>query len=508
MRGREIRQERFGGLNLRDEDLSDDDARDLRNVVGKPRGGVKTRDGSSVFNSAALSSTVLPAGYRFIDIWPVGYQRTTHLHTIGGGATTQDSQQAIFGIAIDASDPGSSTADLAHLVTFLGDGTVRDHGTIPLFSGAGPGLGAPGNGYLGVATGPGGIYVLGNGGFTAGGGDPAYIIGPASDTPAAWTPTAGDIPKGNVLKWWSGRMLVTAISNRPSRVEASAIGNANYWSVTADVNGQQAWTVDIEPGDADVIVGWGQVGTYLAVFKRRRSWVIYDGDTGANHILSPNLGATSRYAIAETPHGLCWQAQDFSIWTTDGSSVKRLSEKVDPLLMEEAAVGYAEDHLYVTQPSVGTLDYDFITEEWRRHSFVAQQFASQDFDDGDGQILFGITSRANAGKNVLRYFDPLEVTDAGTPFDSWWASRHNKYGSEVLKRIHELRVEGTGVVTVSFSKEQGAEEYQRIADMDSNQRQARVLTPGVARSWGFRFQNSVNPFSLDAYAVNLKARKD
>jgi hypothetical protein len=502
---KEVRFERFGGLNLRDDDIADHEARDLLNVIGKPRGGTQTRDGSSRFASAALTSGVLPAGYRFVDVWPVGYQKTTSLHSIGGGIVNKDAKPALFAIAYDtapAADGTEPSSASAKAITVFGDGTVVDHGSIVPWGI----LGSEGTGRLGVATGPGFIFIQAAAPLSGG----PMKIGGANDTIQTWTASAGSVPQGNLLRWWSGRMIVTAINGQAARVVASNIGDANDWGTGA---GKTSWTVDLEPGDGDAIVGWAAFETYLFVFKRRRFWRIYDGETGANAVVA-QLGATSRFAIAETPYGVVFQARDYSLWLTTGTSVRRLSANIDPWLNAPAALGYA-DHLYVSvpsgiprTPSSGTFDYDFVTDEWRCHSFVATQFATQDFDDGAGQKLFGLADPSTAGKNLVRYFDPAVNDDLGTAYDSYWASPHHKFGTEVLKRITELRVEGTGQVDVSFSKERAADSFQRSLSLNGNWDQKAVLTPGVARSWGFKFAHSGGGYmSLDAFAANVKAKR-
>jgi hypothetical protein len=506
---KEVRFERFGGLNLRDDDIADHEARDLENVVGTPQGGVRTRYGSSVFNETALQS-VLPAGYRFVDFWAYGYNYSPSMYGIGGGQFNKENKPALFAIAYDRADPTYPPAAGARAYALFGDGSVFDYGAINPYGGV---AGQEGNGRLGIANGPNANVFINAAAPTA-----SYFISPSSATLQTWSASAGSIPSGNVLKFWNNRMFITGIRNQAQRVQASTIGDASYWSTALDANGNRAWTLDLEPGDGDVIVGLAAFDTYLFVFKRRKVYVIYDADTGANRILTPNLGATSRTAITESPYGVIFQGSDYGLWLASGSGVRRLSDKVQPLCTSAGPVGYCNDHAYVCSPYMDTLDYDFKTEQWFKHSFRPTQFATQNFLSGQPPRLFGLMDPSSAGKNIWELFDGgVTRTDANTPFASWWAPAHNKFGTERKKRISELRVEGSGFVDVSFSKERQAETFQRsltlsspYSDYGDEWGQASVLTPGVARSWGFRFhsQSPNNAFSLDAYSANVEVRSD
>jgi hypothetical protein len=133
----------------------------------------------------------------------------------------------------------------------------------------------------------------------SGGQGPLYAMN-GTDTPlqwtgsgnvASWTASSGSVPNGTMCKLHANRVWVAGVSANPSRL---------YWS---DVGDPRAWpaanVVDLDPQDGDVITGIGTIGPYLLVFKKTKTFVIYDDATGANRRLSVGsavrrIGVSSR----------------------------------------------------------------------------------------------------------------------------------------------------------------------------------------------------------------------
>jgi len=96
-------------------------------------------------------------------------------------------------------------------------------------------------------------------------------------------------PKAAYLRLWKDTMWATGVDAVPDRAYSSAAADAETWPVSN-------W-VDISKGDGDRITAFGTDGTYLIVFKRRRTMSIYDPSTFANRVVDPEKGCESHFSV-------------------------------------------------------------------------------------------------------------------------------------------------------------------------------------------------------------------
>jgi hypothetical protein len=117
---------------------------------------------------------------------------------------------------------------------------------------------------------------------------------------------------------------VRAVADPGSTLVFSDIGNPRAWPA--------ANVVQFDPNDGDSITGLGTIGPYLLVFKRRKTWVVTDLDTGANRRLSGDTGCAAGRSIVETPLGTFFLTQDKGVYLTNGSSLEPMSDVIRPTL--------------------------------------------------------------------------------------------------------------------------------------------------------------------------------
>lgn len=200
-----------------------------------------------------------------------------------------------------------------------------------------------------------------------------------------WTATSGTLPNGKYIIYHDNRVFVAgmatygAVTDAPSTVVFSDIGNPRSWPV--------ANVVTFEPNDGQVITGLSTIGPYILVFKRDKFWVIYDSDTGANRQISENTGSVSHRSNVETPQGTFFLSADQGVFHTNGSTITPISSNIDetlkeivPIVAENAAGGFHEDHYYLsiqtgTVNNDLTVDFDLNLKTWWIHDFAATQWA-------------------------------------------------------------------------------------------------------------------------------------
>jgi hypothetical protein len=213
-------------------------------------------------------------------------------------------------------------------------------------------------------SGGGGIPYQGNGGVMAN-----------------WTASAGTRPSGEFLLYHSDRMWVGGDITAPSRVYWSSVGDPRDWSSVAP---SDAGFVDLDPNDGDVIQGLGSIGPYVLVFKRRKTFLLYEPSlaTGANRRLSDSVGCIAHHTIASSPYGTIFLAID-GLKVTDGQAIRDVGrvlssgfKRVNPLNVLWTATGvYFKDHYYLSGLDVTDLgpilDWDIKNDSYWRHGLGA-----------------------------------------------------------------------------------------------------------------------------------------
>lgn len=278
----------------------------------------------------------------------------------------------------------------------------------------------------------------------------------AAASTSDWVATTGTVPKeGKYLTYFSSR-LWCAVGSRlqfsgltGSSPDPMSWGTENY--------------VDLEPNDGQVITGIGIAGSYLVVFKARKTYIVYDLVTGANRQISNQVGCVAHRSIVQTPAGLLFLSEDQGICKTDGSSVKPFSEEIEPDLDEVAsspttqaqAAGVLEGQRYYLSVSMGgtrndhTVEYDLENQSWWLHDCAVNQFAL--VDPSGTPTLYSADSLSSA--RVSKAFVNDVFTDNGSNYagGAFWTSPWRAWGvgsgglnPHIVKRINEIRVDGVG----------------------------------------------------------------
>src|SRR6266496_6497441 len=417
MRGTPLRQLDFtGGLNTKDAPYLIDasECRDCLNVVTTTRGSIKKRDGCTSF---CTNFTALNAG-------------SSQIHALFGAYGVPTAGDCLIAIDEDGEVyqiPSSGVATDINTAIFTG--TPLDTSIIQ----------AP------VAT-QGPIYFNN---------PTAAYEWTGTGSIAAWTATSGTVPTGSLMVYFKNRVWVSGQSANPSRVFFSDIGSPRVWP-TANV-------VDFDPTDGGDITGLGVAGPYLLVFKKQKTWVIYDPDTGANRPFSTAIGCPAQRSIVETPIGTFFLSQDKGVWLTDGKKLENISVKIIPTLnsivgaqRKRACGGFINDHYYLSICTSGstnnfTLDYDTTTRSWWKHTNTSNQFAPWR-PTADQELYSAIPAAAR----VDRVYVSGQLQDNAANFTSQWTGPwltvsgiyRRRYLQEPYrnKRIRQIHVDGTGIL--------------------------------------------------------------
>jgi hypothetical protein len=507
MRGIPLRQTDFtGGLNTKSAPylVEANECRDCSNVVTTVRGSIKKRDGCTTFCS---NFTALNAG-------------STQIHALFGAYGVPTAGDVLIAIDEDGEVYSVSTVGTAtDINTAVFTGTPLDTAIIQAGTG------------------------------TAGSVGPIYFNNPTAayrwigtGTIATWVATSGTVPTGSYMVYFKNRVWIAGNTTNPSRLFFSDIGNPGVWPA--------ANVVDFDPTDGDSITGIGTAGPYLLVFKKQKTWVVYDLDTGANRVLSSQLGCAAYRSITETPIGTFFLSQDKGVWVTDGKSLKNISIKIDPTLdgivaaqRKRACGGFINDHYYLSICTTGTtnnltLDYDTTTSSWWKHTNTANQFALWR-PATDQELFSAIPTAARVDKCYV--IDQLQDNGANytVQWTGPWLSVSGVYRHRYLqepyrnKRIREIHVDGAGTVDAYISKDFGLSSTLILTDIffytgtvntyggsgtsgvegffggNATQAARRLYTLGVCRVFSFQIQStSINPFEMDAYTPYITPRNN
>jgi hypothetical protein len=487
MRGTPVRQVDFrGGVNTKasPELVGQNEARDARNVVSTTRGSIRKRDGCSTFSSPAAECATLAPSEATAARVLVGVTTANDIIKIDSGGTA-------------ASIKGAATSTV----------TKWSVASMPPIGGQGP------------------VYMM-NGTDT-----PLQWTG--AGNVATWTAAAGTLPNGKYIIAHGNRMWV---ANVPA-AGTSDPGSTLYWS---DLGDPRTWTAAnvnmLDPNDGDEITGLGKVGSYLLVFKRRKTFLIYDSDIGANRRISDSVGCCSNRSITETPSGTFFLTLDRGVYRTDGSRMDLVSDNVAPTISalsttqrEGAAGAFFNDHYYLSAGSV-TLDYDATLGSWWLHDFVANQWAVMRFSSSTDLYA----ANASVAK-VSKAFVSGTTQDNSANFTAYWKGPWQTFGAPFLrKRLRGLRLDGIGPLDVYLAQNFQAGQSLVAAGVcpttsttfggtdtfggsylygdASTTQEAKVYglgDGGVSRAWSVVFQAATNTaMEVDGYTMLYSSRRN
>ena len=465
------------GLNTKDSsiDLQDGEARSALNVQGTTTGAITKRTGLSTIVSLSGLTSVFG----------------------GGGLIVASDGANIYKVLQGA--PSTTT-----LKTGLATGTNWEWIRAPIVAGQGQ--------FYGV-----------NGSSTP----QQFDVG--SFTASNWTNASGSVavPNGQYLIYQGNQAIMSGVTANPSRVYWSAIADPTNWD-SASLTG--AGFIDLDPNDGEIITGLGTVGPYILVGKPHKLWVITDTATAANRRISANVGIASHRSIAVGAEGTYFLAQDRGVYVTDGTSLKPISDKIQPTLdtilnRSTTAGAYWQQHYYLAYSTIGgpntsLLDYDATLGSWWRHSMGSnlQQFA---------QAASVANVNVNAlycpsGLSLCQAFTPNVYTDEGSAYNwSWtgpWHSptfyRRRQFPTPFSrKRLRQLRYGGFGQVDVSYATNFDDSTVTLLnSDVFSNSstlKYARKNSLGVSDAFSIKFSGLYSTQAqIDNYVLYITDRRD
>lgn len=404
---------------LLDEGLGPLPSRDLSNVVGTLAGAITKRNGLVTFASPASTPSSLFPFEAVSPIQLIAAVGTTLVAITTGGATST-------------------------IKTGLTNNARWEFVSAPVVGGQGPLFGM-------------------NGGADT----PQRWDGVAATT-SNWTNASGAVavPNGKYLIYAANQVFVTGVAATPSRVFWSAIGDPSNWD-PASLTG--AGSADLDPGDGQAITGIGRVGNYILVAKPRKLWVISDTAGPTIRRITDQVGCVAHRSIQSGSEGTYFLSEDRGVYLTNGSSLKPISDKIQPTIdlvgsQKSNAVGvYYNGHYLLAVAGSGsgsndtTLDWDATLQSWWRHSFGSNQFA-----------VWHPTTTAQlySAKSTAAIVDQCLVsgvfTDNGTPFQWVWRGpwqspsfyRRRLFPTPYYrKRLRQVRYDGSGTVNFSLAKD-------------------------------------------------------
>lgn len=445
-----------GGLNLLDSpvDLALNQSPDLLNYTAVGEGGAITQRDGDVAYSAALPN---PAQYLFFSFalqWIIAVSVDGHVYSIDTSTGTITSRRA-GGLSL----LGASFIDA------------------PSSGGQGP------------------IYGL----VPDAVGQRAAIQwnGVAAST-SAWTASAGILPYAARQILWLGNRVWALGSN-------GTFGDLHglLWSELGDPRNWPAANINrFDPNDGDELTVAAPWGSTLIVFKRRKAWLVYDLDTGANRPLTYGAGANT-FAIT-TPSGVIFDDPDQGMMITDGSSVKplpngnlaMLGTTTSPWIIQSSM--YLGNSIYIgVVNGAGTQDrvfeYDLRLKAWFFHDGASVLTPGL---KANGPNIIGAKA---TGGGALDWKSaavrPLTGEGGGaiaTRYTTPWLARGNPM---LKKRVQTAFIDGQGVLTATVRRDfKSAAAMVRgpftLDPVTSPTEQARLNGLGVARAFQVQLDGS------------------
>lgn len=494
MRGQTIRFVDFrGGVNTKAAPylVAENECRDCRNVVSTVRGSIRKRNGCQTFSTPAAELHTLV---------PLEATATNYLIGVSNSAFSRiESNGTATAIAKDAAV--TQTSGLRY--SFV---------QAPIQSSQGPLYGSNGTDTP--------IYYAGSGDIEL------------------WTLASGTVPRPKHLATHANRVwganltggtgVYGSVSDAGSALVFSELGDPRTFP-TANI-------VLLDPNDGDEITGLGKVGPYLVAFKRRKTFVIYDGDTGANRRISDTIGCTAAKSIAEGPQGLFFLTPDRGVYRTGGQALELVSDNIAPTLdgltgsQKAATQGVVhDDHYYLSAPGSFTADLDLTLGSWWLHSYAPNAWARMTFTDDDE-----LYASNNGIARVSKAFVSGVHQDNAANYTAYWKGPWQSFKTPYLrKRMRQIHLDGTGPLDLYVARDFNA--GSDLADSNllvvtsetfggsgyfgspdtgtfggaSDTQEDEVYTLGVGRSWSVIFQAATDSaMEIDAYAMSITPRKD
>lgn len=397
----------------------------------------------------------------------------------------------------------------------------------------------------------------------------------SSDTPKYWTGSTlanwtadatsdTTVPNAAYLTIHDSRIVAAGMTSEPDTVRWSEVqvGVGTLPRHWLQINQQL-----FDPGDGDVITGIGRCGSNLLVFKKHKTFVIYDLATGANRRLSSTVGCVSHKSIVDTPEGTFFLS-DKGVYVTNGSSLDLVSDNITPTLTplsnkNTASGKFFNNHYYLAIDTL-VFDFDLVLKSWWKHSLPnsVNAWASR-YNDSIEEAYIASGTKLGQWLPTDVYTDFNETATPSTISWTWKGPWITPGEARVVypatrKRLKALRVDGAGNVSLTKSIDfypaetpvtaqspsgdlmtqlfpsatnslfgPSPADGTFFADVDNSTSpptptgpttfadvsifsQARVWGQGVARSWAFNFANSIanaKSATIQNYTVFIQERK-
>ena len=419
--------------------VAENECQDARNITASPLGSFKKRNGFSRHSAIKDGSTVLLDGAPH-SLFAVNLP-TEYL--LAAGNYYNNSNDAIVRIA------GNGAA-----IALKTNATANKRWEFV----QGP-KGEPNNSNTAIVEGP--IYGIN-------GNDAPIQWDGTSNSVSAWTATGytdqsppQDHPIKNCTmliysqdKLWAAGDPRTGYSGR---VYSSGLNAAD--TAPDPCNWDSNLTIDIEPDDGELITGLGTIGPYVLVFKNRKTYVIDNPADLTYRVVSSSIGCVAPRSVVETSSGTFFLSEDMGVCVTDGTTITKLSEKIDPtirnivntvpLAVANAAATFHQNSYYLSIPvdesrNEITLEYNLDTQSWWIHTCASNQFALID-PTGEPKLYSAhpqniVVHRAFAPGI---YYDSTATADV--TYESYWKGPFWAWGQPHLnKRIAQYRIDGRG----------------------------------------------------------------
>jgi hypothetical protein len=293
--------------------------------------------------------------------------------------------------------------------------------------------------------------------------DPQYWTAATGSTSLAeWTavdgdgdPIVGDHPakKSRYLIYHLDKVWASGDPDSPGTVRSTGVDAVT--GLPNPRNWDSEFKDDIDPFDGEAITGLGKIGPYLLVTKNRKTYVLTDPVSRSYRPISSTVGCCAHRTIVETNGGTMFLSEDVGVCVTDGSTVRTISDKIQPLLdaaarayptaLRNAAATYYQDSYWLSLPTADEkndllLEYSLETNSWWIHTCPSNQFAI--LDPINAPKLF--STRPDV-RRVDEMFVSDTYTDGAEVFLSYWRGPYWAWGQPHLnKRMSQLRIDGLG----------------------------------------------------------------
>lgn len=274
---------------------------------------------------------------------------------------------------------------------------------------------------------------------------------------------SGTPPQGVILGVWQDIMWIAEASagSLTMKVRWSAVADFTSWSSSNFVQLAGA-------GDHDRIVGGQVTGNGVATFCQSSTHLIYSASNGANRVVDPEFGATSRRSLTIL-QGEVYGVNRNGLFTTDGTFLKPISRLYQTMFINDspgltAAAGIAwKNHYLCSFQRAGVSHNDLTVEvipilsKWIKHigfgpppawpyEYPSNCWAHGALAGSDERLYFidAVNTRYirrafNSGSFIGN--DGTTTTDITAYYDTPPLAID---GEQVLKRLRRVRVTGRG----------------------------------------------------------------